>query len=564
MQHLRQFLRPRRSTLFAFLLASVLLFASITSTVHAASRLVPLPTTASPAVTAAGPIADIDALTVGRDHTCALTSSGGVKCWGRNNEGQLGDDTTLDSALPVTVVGLTSGVAAISAGHLHTCALTTSGGVKCWGANDYGQLGDGTTTNRTTPVDVSGLTTGVRAISSGGTSTCALTTANGVKCWGENFYGQLGDGTTDDSTAPVDVSGLTAGVAAISVGGGHACALTDSGGVKCWGWNDKGQLGDNTHIGRTQPVDVAGLASAVAKVSAGSQHTCAVTTSGGVKCWGRNFEGQLGDGSKTDSSTPIDVSGLGSGISDLNAGHFHNCALTDGGGVKCWGWNDKGQLGDGTTTDRTTPVDVDGLSSGIADVRAGDSHSCALTTAGNMKCWGDNGDGQLGNDTTTNSTTPTDVLMGVDSLASIKTVGAGGSHTCATTKAGGVQCWGGNLRGQLGDGTTISRTLPVNVTDLSSGVAAVSAGGSHTCALTTTGGIKCWGNNASGRVGDGTDALTRTTPVNVVGLSSGATRGQCRRIPYVRVDHRWRRQVLGQQRLWSTWHRNHHQDEYAR
>lgn len=242
-------------------------------------------------------------------HTCALDSGGGVKCWGYNEYGQLGNGNTEDSAIPVAVSGLTSGVTAIMAGYMHTCALTTVGGVKCWGDNRDGQLGNGTTINQTTPVDVSGLTSGVTAITAG-YQTCALTTTGGVKCWGWNENGQLGDGTTTNKSTPVDVSSLTSGVTAIAAGGEHTCALTTSGGVKCWGRNGDGQLGDGTTTRRTEPVDVSVLNSGTTAIVAGLYHTCALTTSGGVKCWGENVFGQLGDGTTTDRTTPVDVVGL--------------------------------------------------------------------------------------------------------------------------------------------------------------------------------------------------------------------------------------------------------------
>ena len=380
------------------------------------------------------------------------------------------------AAWSLTISAASSGlVQKVSAGDHHTCALTTTGGVKCWGNNPAGQLGDGTVgpfENRVTPVDVIGLGSGVAAISANGHRTCAVTSAGGVKCWGNNGGGLLGDGTTVTRATPVDVIGLSSGVVAVSVGWGHTCVLTSAGGVKCWGENLTGQLGDGTTTGRTTPVDVIGLSTGVAAISAGAIHTCALTSAGGVKCWG--FDGAFGllgtggVGVPGFSATPLDVTGLGSGVAAITAaglgGADHTCAMTSAGAVRCWGFNSVGQLGDGTTITRLTPVAVSGLSSGVAAITAAGSGifgtACALTGAGGAKCWGNNRFGNLGDGTTTTRLTPVDVVGASSGLVGIS---AGLSHVCAVTSAGGVRCWGENVSGQLGDGTTQNRLTPVAV-----------------------------------------------------------------------------------------------------
>jgi alpha-tubulin suppressor-like RCC1 family protein len=295
---------------------------------------------------------------MGGEHTCALLNTGGVKCWGYNYYGQLGDGTTTNRYIPVSVSSLTSGVTAISAGRYHTCALLNTGGVKCWGYNGTGQLGNGYNNDRSTPVDVSGLTAGVTAISAAHGHTCALLNTGGVKCWGNNSYGQLGNGTTSNRYTPVSVSGLITGVNAIAAGGGYTCALLNTGGVKCWGQNSYGQLGDGSTTDRYTAVSVSGLASGVTAISAGSLHTCALLNTGGVKCWGRNYYGQLGDVSTTDRYAPVSVSGLTAGVNAIAADGGRTCALLNSGALKCWGDNYYGQLGDGSSSNQLTPTSV--------------------------------------------------------------------------------------------------------------------------------------------------------------------------------------------------------------
>lgn len=352
-------------------------------------------------------------IAAGGYHTCALVAEGRVKCWGGNDYGQLGDGTTQQRLLPVDVVGLSGGVQAIAAGWNHTCAVTATGGVKCWGGNYYGQLGDGTTTGRLTPVDVVGLGSGVSAIAAAEQHTCALAENGGVQCWGANGDGRLGDGTTANRLVPVQVTGLPDGVDALSLGSNHTCAVTITGAAYCWGGNTSGQLGDGTTTNRATPVVVVSLQSGVRAISAGVGYTCVVLQTGAAKCWGADTHGQLGIGPGQDpySTTPVDVVGLQSGAANISAGGSA-CAALENGGVKCWGYNAYGQLGDGTTTERWTPVDVVGLSGPVTNLDTGDYHASAITEAGGAQCWGHNTSGQLGNGVTAiRQTTPVDVLL---------------------------------------------------------------------------------------------------------------------------------------------------------
>jgi len=339
------------------------------------------------------------AVALGWIHTCALTEAGGVMCWGFNAHNELGDGTRVDRWRPVGVSGLGGGIRAIATGARHGCALTGDGRLKCWGYNYYGQLGDGTNVNRSAAVGVSGLAGGVSAVSTGAFHTCALTSGGSVECWGDNSRGQLGDGTVHERWTRAVVSGLAGGVIAVAAGDSHSCAIVPKGGVRCWGENQYGQLGDGTTLRRLTPVDVHGLDSSVTALALGGRQSCALIAAGEVKCWGGNIFGQLGDGTTRRRLTPVDVTGLTGGVTAIAAGDAHTCALMRTGGMKCWGYNDWAQLGDGTSVNRLRPVDVSGMGKGVTAISAGALHSCARTRTGNAKCWGDNENGQLGDGT---------------------------------------------------------------------------------------------------------------------------------------------------------------------
>jgi len=347
-------------------------------------------------------------MSAGYAHNCLVTTKGKLQCWGYNVSGQVGDGTTTNVLAPVTVSGLSKGTKAVAPGYYHTCALTTKGKAKCWGYNGYGALGNNTTANSLVPVTVYGLSKGVKAISASYLHTCALTTKGKVLCWGDNTYGQLGDNTTTNSLKPVTVYGLSKGVKAISAGYLHTCALTTKGKVLCWGNNGSGQLGDNTTTNSLKPVTVYGLSKGVKAISAGYTTTCATTTKGKAKCWGDNTYGQLGNGTTTSSPKPVTVSGLSKGVKATKPGVLHTCALTTKGKVLCWGNNAYGELGDNSTTNSTTPVAVYNLDKSTK-VSLGYIHTCALTAKKAIKCWGNNSVGQLGDNTTTGSPMPVKV-----------------------------------------------------------------------------------------------------------------------------------------------------------
>jgi alpha-tubulin suppressor-like RCC1 family protein len=390
-----------------------------------------------------GQTSDITATVYGSAPTGTVTFKDGAAT--------LGTDT-----LSVIGVGET-----ISAGAGHSCVVTATGAAMCWGDNTDGQLGNGASgTTETAPVAVTGLSSSVVEVEAGKDFTCALADAGAVKCWGENYKGELGNGTTTASSIPVQVTGLTSGVVAIAAGFEHACALTDAGAVKCWGENDHGQIGDDTGIVRHVPVAVTGLSSGIAAIDANGHTTCAVTDAGAAKCWGYNAHGQIGDGTLASRYVPVDVAGLASGVETMAVGVNHTCALTAAGAVQCWGDNGDGQLGDGTTTDHITPAPVSGLASGVADVDSGDMYTCAVTDAGEIQCWGTNSNDQLGNGGGGDQLVPGTVVGATTNGA---LVDAGWYHACALTINGAAKCWGNNADGQVGDGTTTNRTTPVAV-----------------------------------------------------------------------------------------------------
>ena len=360
-------------------------------------------------------------------------------------------------------------VVALSGGGRHTCALTEGRSILCWGLNADGQLGDGTNDSSSLPVDVVGLGERIAEVSAGLTHTCAVTTTGTARCWGENG-GRLGNGSEEASTVPVDVcadatcSSALNNVASIAAGGFHSCAVLNDGTVLCWGNDEDGQLGDGTTVDSLTPVVVSGLAE-VSAVSLGTSSSCALTNAGAVFCWGSNVEGQIGDDRACGMRCPLPqlVSGLESAVAQVSVGGLHACALTGLGAVLCWGFNFDGQVGDGTEDNiRIVPTQVFGLEGGVDAVSVGGrfrGHGCALLNSGTLRCWGDNDSGQVGDGSTDDRIAP----VVVPELEGVVSIAAGDAHMCAITNGSDILCWGSNSAGQFGDGMTDDSLTPVLV-----------------------------------------------------------------------------------------------------
>jgi len=499
-------------------------------------------------------------LGVGCQHACAVLTGGSIACWGNNSAGQLGNGDKLEQQAPVAVKGLGGAASSVAAGCSHTCAVV-DGGVQCWGANWTGQLGTGAGST-VSPTWVKGLGSGsgVTALAVGTDHSCAAV-QGGLRCWGYNRHGQLGDGTFVDRDTPVVVNGV-AQPTHLAAAEDHTCAVSD-GLVQCWGRADAGQLGRGQPLSSAVPLQVKGTGQ-VSGGAGGDGFTCALQ-SGSVHCWGSNWSGQLGDGTEVTRASPKPVSQLGACV-EVACGQDHACAIASGGdALWCWGNNSQGELGSSSPGASGTPLQVSGLAGlKTTQVASYDRHSCAVTTDG-IRCWGRNNNGQLGDGTTDSSFGPvkvqnlaspaTAVTTGYESTCAaasgkLACWGRNVEGQCATGSPGGLSstpqvcpaplgqvsavtagqhfgcavvgtramCWGSNERGEVGDKSFESRSLPVEVQGLASTatVTRVAAGAHHACAL-ADGAVWCWGQNASGQLGDGSRS-TSAQAVQVSGL----------------------------------------------
>ncbi len=497
------------------------------------------------------PLGGVQQLALGRDHSCALLSTGEVRCWGDNTFKQLGGTFlgTSSTALPVSGGGVSDNVRQVALGASHTCALLTDGTVRCWGQNTFGQAGGDVPEAGATPTpvrdDVGAALADVEQIALGADHSCARVRDGRARCWGLQSGGQLGNGPIQPGSTPlaaavVDANGAElGGVAALHTGGSHTCARHADGSARCWGYNLYGQLGRGTQ-GDSSPLPLSPKDEHsldlvdVRQVALGASHSCALLGDGSVRCWGYNDAGQLGNGVAGlafPSPTPVGGAAPLGTVREVALGVSHSCARLAIGTLRCWGSNDAGQLGNGSTGGAfplPLPVKHTGGAE-LNDVRQltlGFLHTCALFNDGFANCWGYNSDGQLGTGNTLSSPSPLAVRNGANSgnLGSLQQLAVGDYHSCGLLANGTVACWGLNQFKQLGnEGAGGSSPLPVAVGGLG-GVQQIAAGFSHTCARLADGTARCWGYNFNGQLGDGTTA-DAAVPVMVIDANGAPLSG---------------------------------------
>jgi alpha-tubulin suppressor-like RCC1 family protein len=468
-------------------------------------------------------LASATRLAAGARHSLAIVD-GRVWAWGSNSSRQLGTGAAGQSPTPALVPG-TSGIVAIAAGEAHSLALGSDGALWAWGANGAGQLGDGSTADRSAPTRVTGLPP-IAAVAAASNSSVALARDGTVWAWGDNTFFAIGSASLPASAVPLQVSGVQE-IIEVAAGGLHMLALGRDGRVRAWGYGGPGQLGDGGTTNSQAPTTAIGLPQAV-RIAAGGNLSLAITLEIDVLGWGSGAAGSIGELAPTRSATPVAIGGLGTPAA-VSAGTSHSVALGAGGNGWGWGSNEHGQLGLPTaSTGQHTPIHLATVSGRLVALEAGERHGLALDADGDVRAWGNNVYGQLGDGVVGDYTwrmQPQRVGLPGPAAA----IAAGGTHSLAALRDGTVRAWGENARGQIGDGTggttppvgvfnpPFYRPRPVTVRDLT-GVRRVAAGFQHSLALGVDGRVWSWGDNVAGQLG-------RAIPGGVVATVPGAVAG---------------------------------------
>ncbi|MBL8784264.1 MAG: hypothetical protein JNJ59_05125, partial [Deltaproteobacteria bacterium] len=453
---------------------------------------------------------DWSSVSVGDYHACATRSNGTLWCWGYNASGRLGDGTATSQTSPVQAGAATNWLQ-VATGNAHTCAVRLNGTLWCWGQNSNGQLGLGNTTAQSNPTQVGTDTTWTAVVASKNSATCALKSNGSLWCWGLNTNGVLGQGNTSQQTSPVQVGNATSW-SDVALGQNHACATRTDGTLWCWGLNSSSQLGDNTTAQKTSPVQIGAAIGSWARAAAGTAFSCGVLTNGSLYCWGSNAYGQLGDGSTTNRAVPTRVGTLTT-WARLGLGPEQACASRGDGTLYCWGWDVSGGVGVGGTANVLRPMKVNGVFQSLA--ASFFQHTCATKSDGTAWCWGYNTSySALGDGTTTNRPRPVLVAGGATNWTDVP-IHNGYHHSCALRADGSLYCWGRSYLGALGNGSTATQSSPIVVTG-GNVWAKATLGQYFTCGIRTNGTSWCWGRNTYGQLGTGsTSTSSNASPLQV-------------------------------------------------
>jgi alpha-tubulin suppressor-like RCC1 family protein len=459
--------------------------------------------------------------------TAAIKTDGTLWTWGRNTNGQLGNNTSSNRSTPLTTFAGGTDWKQVSGGGYHTVAIKTDGTLWTWGRNTSGQLGDNTIINRSTPVTTFAGGTDWKQVSGAGYFTAAIKTDGTLWTWGRNTNGQLGDNTIINRSTPVTTFAGGTDWKQVAGGSAHTVAIKTDGTLWTWGNNGSGNLGDNTIINRSTPVTTFAGGTNWKQVSGGGDFTAAIKTDGTLWTWGRGIEGQLGDNTIINRSTPVTTITGGTNWKQVAGGSAHTVAIKTDGTLWTWGNNGSGRLGDNTIINRSTPVTTFSGGTNWKQVAGGvlGTHVAAIKTDGTLWTWGDNTGARLGDDTAISRSTPVTTFAGGTNW---KQVAGGGNFTAAIKTDGTLWTWGTNYDGQLGRSRDIAKRL-TPVTTFAGGTnwadTATSApeelytlsGGNYTVAIKTDGTLWTWGNNAYGELGNNTTTFVRTPVTTFAG-----------------------------------------------
>lgn len=446
----------------------------------------------------------------GSNHVCGIRSDDALYCWGLNTNGQLGDNSITQRNIPTAVNGGGSWKY-IAAGYYHTCGIRSDDTMRCWGNNDYGRLGDNTVTQRNIPTALSGGGTW-KKVEGGLYHTCGIKADDTLHCWGWNVSGQLGDNTLTQRNIPTAISG-GGSWKEVAAGYDFSCGIKSDNTARCWGNQDSGQLGDGTLTRRLVPTALVS-GGTYKQIVTGQSYSCGLTLNGAIRCWGNNVQSEMGDNSSLQRVIPTAIKGGGT-WKKISNGYLFSCGIKTDDTLWCWGNNDYGQIGDNTNTMAIIPTAINGAGSWKAVTTGGSNtgtgHGCGIKSDDTVRCWGNNTNGQLGDNTTGQKLIPT----AVNGAGSWKQISAGGKHTCGIRSDDTARCWGLNGNGQLGDNSTTQRLIP---TTLNGGGTwkQLATGDFHSCGIKLDNTLWCWGLNTNGRLGDNS-TTQRLVPTTVNG-----------------------------------------------